>query len=247
MTPTSPEASVDPAATAVQAVHDALRDRILSGELPPGAVVSQAKLARELGVSRSPVREACRMLESEGLVAGRANYRFQVAEFSVQDLEEIYASRLVLETLALSWRLPQLTVAELDQMDAALVDMRAAATVRDYARFTTPHDRFHSFLITDVGPRLGLYIGRLNDHAQRYRRVYTTQTPMAWDVVVGQDGRMLDAIRAGDFVAASDELALHLGATALATISLLDPLHDSRLLRAALAQARGGAGRDQFR
>ncbi len=224
------------AATALDIVHDTLRDRILSGALRAGQTVSQASLARELGVSRSPVREACRILESEGLVEARTNYRVRVAGLSVDDLEELYASRIVLEALALTTRLPALRASELDQMEATLSDMREAAAQRDYAKFAAPHDVFHSFLIVDVGPRLTSTLARLNDHSQRYRRAYTTQAPMAWEVVVAQDERMFQAVKAGDTRAACLELAMHLGSTALATISMLDPLHEPRLVRAALDQ-----------
>jgi DNA-binding GntR family transcriptional regulator len=224
------------ASTALDVVHDTLRDRILSGALHAGQTVSQASLARELGVSRSPVREACRILGSEGLVESRANYRIRVADLSVDDLEEIYASRIVLETLALTRRLPALGSAELDQMETALHHMREAAARRDYGEFAAPHDVFHSFLIADVGPRLDVTLARLNDHSQRYRRAYTIETPMAWDLVVAQDERMFEAVRAGDTRTACVELARHLGSTALATISLLDPTHDPQLVKAALDQ-----------
>jgi DNA-binding GntR family transcriptional regulator len=229
---------IDAESTALQVVHDSLRERILSGDLPPGVTLSQANLAREYGVSRSPVREACRMLEMEGFVESKVNYRVRVAEFSVSDLEEIYASRLVLETLALSRRLPRLTEAELNQMESALTEMRSAAEVRDYEQFATSHNLFHSFLITGVGSRLGQQIASLNDHSTRYRRVYTTQTPMAWDVVVTQDEAMLTAVLRGDFATATDELAVHLAVTALSTISLIDPLHQHDLIRAALKQVQ---------
>ncbi|MEW2165622.1 GntR family transcriptional regulator [Streptomyces sp. NPDC007084] len=221
---------------AVDLVHDLLRRQILEGRLAPGAVVSQAQLARDLGVSRSPVREACRLLESEGLVDARYNYRVQVADFSLADLEEIYASRLVLETLAVSLKLPKLSQADFTEMNEALGEMRAGAAERDYDRFTIPHDRFHRFLFIDFGYRMSRQIARLVDHAQRYRRVYTTQTPMAWDVVLAQDTRILGAIRSGDFTTATEELARHLASTALAMIALIDPGYEPLLVRAAMKQ-----------
>jgi DNA-binding GntR family transcriptional regulator len=190
------------------------------------------------------VREACRTLEAEGLVDTRANYRIRIADLSVGDLEEIYACRIVLESLALTRRLPTLGDAELDQMGAALSAMRGAALHRDYGEFAVPHDFFHSFLIADVGKRLTKNLARLNDHAQRYRRVYTTQTPMAWDLVVAQDERIFAAITAGDASTARVELSRHLGATALATISLLDPMHEPVLVKAALDQVSFPAQKD---
>lgn len=236
---TEPEAG-NPTAEAtvtLDKVHELLRNRILQGQLPPGAVVSQAHLARDLGVSRSPIREACRLLEREGLVVSRHNHRIQVADFSLDDLEELYASRLVLEPLALTVRVPSLTASELDGLATALEDMRQRAEQRDYDRFTVPHERFHALLSSGSGGRLTRLMKQLADHARRYRRVYTTQTPGAWDVVIGHDTRILQAVSRGDAVAAGAELARHLAATALSMMALMDPLHDPRLLRAALHQA----------
>jgi DNA-binding GntR family transcriptional regulator len=224
-------------AVTLDAVHDLLRDRILGGELAPGSVVSQANLSRDLGVSRSPIREACRMLEREGLVVSRHNHRIQVADFSTSDLEQLYASRLVLEPLALTVRVPLLSADELDEMTSVLEEMRHAAEQRDYDRFTVPHERFHEFFRPEGAGRLEQLIRQLSDHARRYRRVYTTQTPSAWDVVIGHDTKILQAVLRGDATAAGAELARHLAGTALSMIALMDPLHDPRLLRTALHQA----------
>jgi DNA-binding GntR family transcriptional regulator len=236
---TAPDAGAETgqATVTLDTVHDLLRNQILHGQLAPGSVVSQAHLARDLGVSRSPIREACRMLEREGLVVSRHNHRIQVADFSIDDLEQLYASRLVLEPLALAVKVPSLTTGELDEMTTALDEMRHAAQARDYDRFTIPHERFHSLSAPNGGGRLELLLRQLADHARRYRRVYTTQTPSAWDVVIGHDTKILQAVSRGDAPAAGAELARHLAGTALSMIALMDPLHDPRLLRTALHQA----------
>jgi DNA-binding GntR family transcriptional regulator len=236
---TAPDAADETgqATVTLDTVHDLLRNQILRGQLAPGSVVSQAHLARDLGVSRSPIREACRMLEREGLVVSRHNHRIQVADFSINDLEQLYASRLVLEPLALAVKVPSLTTGELDEMATALDEMRHAAQARDYDRFTAPHERFHSLSAPNGGGRLELLVHQLADHARRYRRVYTTQTPSAWDVVIGHDTKILQAVSRDDAAAASAELARHLAGTALSMIALMDPLHDPRLLRTALHQA----------
>jgi DNA-binding GntR family transcriptional regulator len=215
-------------------VHDELRRRILHGQLPPGAVLSQAQLAREFGVSRSPVREACRLLEREGLVEARHNYRIRVADFSIDDLEEMYASRIVLETLAVRIKIPTLSSADMSEMGKSLELMRESAQERDYDRFETPHNRFHGFLVRDGGYRIYEQIQQLIDHTQRYRRVYMTQTPVSWDVVIQQDTNILEAIASGDVTSAIEELARHLATTALTTIALVDPSHDPLLVRTAV-------------
>ena len=83
-----------------------LRDEILSGHLAPGTRISQVQLARRYGMSRSPLREALRMLQREGLVEGALGKRSRVAPLNGRDLEQLYAMRIVIEAFAI-----QVTVA----------------------------------------------------------------------------------------------------------------------------------------
>src|ERR1700683_1648317 len=83
-------------------VHAYLRECILDGTLRPGTKLSQVSLAAQLGISRTPLREVLRMLQEEGLVEIEPNQRTRVAGLDPQELDDIYASRILLETLALS-------------------------------------------------------------------------------------------------------------------------------------------------
>src|SRR5689334_13784123 len=89
----SASAVVDPT-TGAQAVYRRLYAEILAGELDPGKAISQIKLAERLGVSRTPLREALRMLERDGLVHAEPNRRVRVTPVSVDDLEQLYALRV---------------------------------------------------------------------------------------------------------------------------------------------------------
>ena len=87
-------------------VYERVRAAILDGELAPGAVMSQVALAEELGISRTPLREALRMLQSEGLVEGEPNRRVRVAPMTARDLEEVCVMRVTLEAEALRLSVP---------------------------------------------------------------------------------------------------------------------------------------------
>src|SRR6202000_3510828 len=87
---------------AIPHVHAYLRECILDGTLTPGTKLSQVSLARQLGVSRTPLREVLRMLQEEGLVEIEPNHRARVAGLDPQELDDVYASRILLGTLALS-------------------------------------------------------------------------------------------------------------------------------------------------
>jgi len=102
-------------------VADWLAERIISGEEIPGARLTETKLAEEAGVSRSPVREALRILQSEGLVDIVPRYGAQVAYIGIHDVEELYACRMLLEPACAG-----LAVEALEPDDVRELDVRSA-------------------------------------------------------------------------------------------------------------------------
>src|SRR5438477_323578 len=106
-----------------EVVHDRLRESILKGEFDPRVPISQVQLAARLGVSRTPLREALRMLQREGLIDSEPNRRVRVAELSLADLEQPYASRVLLEALAVRLTVPAYTEADLAELKGALAGM----------------------------------------------------------------------------------------------------------------------------
>ena len=95
-------------------VYSSLRESILNGTLPPGESLSQVQLANQLGVSRGPLREAVRMLQREGLVEAEVNRRGRVSSFSIDDLEQLYAMRIVHESLAIRINVPRFTKRDIE-------------------------------------------------------------------------------------------------------------------------------------
>jgi DNA-binding GntR family transcriptional regulator len=98
-----PALTLPPKRTLTEEVTDQLRDAIFRGHFTPGQRLSEEQLARTLGVSRGPIREAFVRLEREGLIASQANGRSLVAQLSRRDLEEVYTIRLALERLAMQY------------------------------------------------------------------------------------------------------------------------------------------------
>jgi len=119
------------------AVHTRLRAAILSGEIPEGATTSQAMLAERFGVGRTPLREALRMLQREGLVISQPNHRVRIAELSSEDAEELYIMRIALEAVpeaagtvvVLNGDVPLLRAATVASLIAAHEAASRAATV----------------------------------------------------------------------------------------------------------------------
>ena len=134
-------------------VYARVREAILDGELAPGAVMSQVALAEELGISRTPLREALRMLQSERLVEAEPNRRVRVAPMSAADLEELCIARIALEAEAIRLSVGRLTPENLARLEGYMAEMAHYASAKDYRRWTVPHRNFHRALTAPAGER----------------------------------------------------------------------------------------------
>jgi DNA-binding GntR family transcriptional regulator len=224
------------------AIHDDLREAILQGHLQAGAVLSQVQLAERFGVSRGPVREALRLLEREGLVDAELNRRVRVAEFSVGDLEEIYAMRIANEALAVRATVPRLSASDVEAIRTSLDEMDAFTGV-DVHAWEAPHRRFHLGLVMHAGPRMVRLLEQLSDHAERYRRAYISGDPRAWSVGAAEHREIFEAAARGDADASSAALVGHLARTALTVLANAAPEHDPVLVRGAMRSAIAQSGR----
>jgi DNA-binding GntR family transcriptional regulator len=221
-------------ATETEVAHARLREAILRGELAAGAVLKQGQLAEEFGVGRTPLREALRLLEREGLVEVPPQRRARVADFSVEDLEQLYAMRIELETLGARFTVPGLREAELDALEENLARMEEFAEAEDYEGWQVPHRAFHFGLVAHVGDRVLKLISQLSDHAERYRHVYTVETPRGWARGIPEHRAILDAAKDRDPVATAERLARHYGTVSLSLIAMMAPDREPSLLRTAL-------------
>src|SRR3954447_11067049 len=217
-------------------VHHALREAILRGEIAAGTSLSQVKIAKDFGISRGPVREALRLLEREGLIEAELNRRVRVAHFSVEDLEQLYATRVVVEALAISVSVPRFTEGDLTELNRALEEMDRLAG-HDVERWDEVHRSFHLALVAHAGERTLRLIEQLVDHGERYRRVYIARGPRAWSVGAAEHADIVAACVDRDASLAAALLARHLSRTALTVFMLSAPEYDPAILRAAIAQA----------
>jgi DNA-binding GntR family transcriptional regulator len=217
----------------VALVHEQLRQAILRGDVPPGPATSQLVLARELGVGRTPLREALRMLQSEGLVISEPNRRVRIADLTVADAEELYLMRIMLESVAARITVPVLTDSDIAELEGLMAQMdhlmRAGGSILE------PHHRFHARFVSAAGPRVVAQIAQLFDHAERYRRAFGASQPDHWKLRRAEHREILDAAKAGDGDATSAAIAAHYLRTAKIVVSTLDPGYDLARMRAAVA------------
>ena len=220
----------------VELVHGRLRAEILRGDLAPGQEISQVQLAKQLGVSRTPLREALRMLVDEGLVEIAANRVARAAGYSIADLEELYTMRVVLEAAAIRLTIPRLTPEGIAELEGLMAQMAHHAKARDYERWQVPHRAFHAALVAGSGARMTGWLSRLYDHAERYRWLYTvSQEPRGWGVGVAEHRAILDACENRDADTGAVALASHLGRTAFGVIARIEPRYEAFSLRTTLA------------
>lgn len=195
----------------VSQIARSLTEAIVSGQLPPGSKVAEAAVARELGVSRAPVREAGRLLESQGLLVTHPGRGFFVRAHSPEDIDDLYDLRICIEKHAAVLAARRLTPEGAQALRRQLAVLDAAAQGHDPAAQVEEDYRLHRLICEMSGNRrllrlfddlsselrivIGL-IGRLYDDPQR---IADTHRPL------------LDAIESGDDARIAAAVEFHLG------------------------------------
>jgi DNA-binding GntR family transcriptional regulator len=188
------------ARTAGQSAARVIRQRILTGELAPGAMLNQNELAQEFGMSRIPIRDALRSLAAEGLVQLRAHATASVTPLSLDDLEELYELRLSLEPHLCYISAPHLTVDDLGELREKLEAMERTS---DLDRWLELNNAFHEILYRRSNrPRTIEIINRIREATLRYVRIYQQFSPEVsgeghrsiYDAAVAGHGRRLESL-----------------------------------------------------
>lgn len=128
-------------------VRKHLRNQIFEGTLQPGVRIVESRLARELGISQTPVREALRELEQMGLVVSYPNRGSSVRRIEPQDAEEMYTLRAHLEAMAINLALPKISNDDLATLDSLIDGMIEAGENQDPELLTELDTRFHEFIL----------------------------------------------------------------------------------------------------
>lgn len=157
--------------------YAAIRAMIVRGELPPGTQLTEAELATACGVSRTPVREALRRLEAEQYVQRSDGARTFVADWSVDDIDEMFALRGMLEGHAAARAAVRIEAATLAELAACNARLEAAVEAGDVDGFLLENRAFHAGIISAASSgRLAGMLARLVEQpivqrtAQRYDR-----------------------------------------------------------------------------
>ena len=154
-------------------VFNTLREAILRGDLEPGERLMEISLANRLGVSRTPIREAIRKLELEGLVVMIPRRGAQVASITAKDLKDVLEVRTSLEVLSVELACERMSRPQLEDLKIALADFEAALGGTDVTEIAGKDVRFHDVIFESTGnARLIQILNNLREQMYRYRLEY---------------------------------------------------------------------------
>ena len=194
-------------ASGAQLVYGELRERILNLDLAPGARLTEAELAAEMAVSRTPLREALRLLLAEDLVEQLPTGGMLVRRLDLQDMQELYAVRAALEGLAAREACRRLTEADLEALGNLVEQMRLL--VDHPAELTRLGREFHARIAAIAGNRrCEQLLRQLHGHMRRYHALSSRREPRRRAAL--EDHRALfAALRARDPDAAEQTVRDH--------------------------------------
>lgn len=211
--------------TKAEAAYDLVREQVLRGDLVPGAVIPQAALARDLGVSTTPLREALRRLMTEGLVELDAHRDARVTRLTLEEARDLIEVRRSLDPLAAGLAAERRTRDDLALIRQTADELRPLRADPASAELLT-HRRFHVAIYTASHNQLLIQsLDGLWDKADRYRRLALEDGRPEADLerTHSEHRALVDAIAAGDSGTATTVMLAHveasLGARAVARLT----------------------------
>lgn len=175
-------------------IFEVVKEKILMGVLKPGDPLIEVKLAEELGVSRTPIREALRQLELEGLVYSIPHKGAFVAGVSAQDIEDIYAIRMLLDGLAARWAAQKITKEEEDELTEIITLMELYTKKKDIPKVMKTDSNFHQLIYkASKSKPLEHVLSTFHSYVLRARTT-SFETPGRLDEALNEHKLIYDAI-----------------------------------------------------
>ena len=191
-------------------VFNTLRNAILTGELSPGERLMEIKLAEKLGVSRTPIREAIRKLELEGLVVNTPRKGAEVANISAEDLRDVLEVRRSLEVLAISLACEKMTEETLALLHENIDAFKHSVDAKATSDIASVDVTFHDIIYKSTGNnRLIQILNNISEQMYRYRFEYI-KNKEAWNRLVEEHMNIYEAIKNRDKDSAVKSILLHI-------------------------------------
>ena len=227
----------DGANQSVASIRNDLSRAILDGVWLPGQPISQVQLSTALGISRGKLREALRMLQEEGLVEGKEFQRLRVAEFHVEDLDSMYALRIMVESLGATMTVPRLAAVDKVRLAELAKQLRTSRRKVDESEWNHLHDIFHDIVAGRGGGPVGSQMRSFSARSERYRRLYfrAVEKGLASKPSEHEHRRLADAAIGGDVDGIVATLACHYARTASSILQMMAPEGALQAVPAALS------------
>lgn len=191
-------------------VFKTLRQGILTGELKPGERLMEIHLANKLGVSRTPIREAIRKLELEGLVTMIPRRGAEVAQITEKSMKDVLEVRKVLDDLSVELACERITEEEKELLKNACVDFEEAVKTGDFAKIAKTDVAFHDIIVTATrNIRLSQMVNNLAEQMYRYRFEYIKDSSQHARLVQEHE-KICQGIIAGDKKRALEAIEKHI-------------------------------------
>lgn len=203
-------------------VFDVLMSAIMSGQLSPGERLLEVQLAEEMGVSRTPVREAIRRLELEGFVVMLPRKGAYVAGLSIDDVENVYEIRTALETLAVKLAAQRMQDEDYRLLDALAGRMQATWQEGDVEAWVKLDANFHELLYKfSRNDRLVQLMSNVMEQISRYRIISLANVEVRHNSLA-EHQNVISALRRRDSEAAVEAAAQHIENTKQSLVKMLE-------------------------
>ena len=191
-------------------VFNTLRQEILTGKMKPGERLMEIHLANKLGVSRTPIREAIRKLELEGLVIMIPRKGAEVAQISWKSLKDVLEVRRALDVLAIELACERMTQEELESLYRACESFEEATKTKDTRKIAEADVAFHDIIVASTGnKRLIQLVNNLSEQMYRYRFEYIKDSSQH-RMLIEEHKEMYRSIQNKDKIAAADVVKKHI-------------------------------------
>lgn len=191
-------------------IADVVRERILKGEYEIGEKIKENQIATELRVSRTPIREAFKILENEGLIDYVPNRGCFAKGFTKQDVEDIYAVREALEALAVNWAVDRITEKEIAALEEQCDLMEFYTKKKDRKKVLEMNSSFHDIIYASARSRfLAQVLRSYKEYIDKTRKSIFYEQSYLESILV-EHRAILDAVKDRDKERAAAAMTKHL-------------------------------------
>lgn len=190
-------------------VFNTLREAILKGDLKPGERLMELQLASKLGVSRTPIREAIRMLEQEGLAVTTPRKGAEVAKMTLKDMEDVLEIRDALDELAVRIACQKISDEQLRQLEDVKELFEKSTQTGNVKKIAEADVSFHDVIYEATGnPKLVTLLNNLREQVYRYRVEYI-KDPKNYPTLIAEHEAILDSLKNRDVKNAVEAMHVH--------------------------------------